>query len=563
MNGVQVLGHFERISDAPDAIPRLRRFILDLAVRGKLVEQDSNDESASELLKRIRAEKARLVTDGKIGKQSLVRDNAEVELPFCVPETWEWTPATYPTFLISDLGRKIQTKDVLQAGKFPVVDQGKMFIRGYCNDSDKVIYVKEPVIIFGDHTRETKLVDFDFVVGADGVKILKPIQIVPAYYFLTLQWLPLDSRGYGRHFKLLRAMKIPLPPLAEQHRIVAKVHELMALCDRLETAQAERESRRDRLAAASLNRLNNGGDADAFREHARFHFRHLGRLTTRPEHIQQLRQTIVNLAVRGKLVPQDPKDEPASELLKRIQAEKSRSVNAGKIKPQRSLPASEDAQGPFRLPTNWRWVRLGELIIDSGAGWSPKSEGYPRSGDNWGVLKVSAVSWDKFLPDENKQLMPGVVPPPATEVHAGDFLISRANTSELVAKCVVVDGEPRKLILSDKIVRLQIAKSCSKKFLGMVNNHAAHARAYYAGEASGTSLSMKNVSRAVIYALLVPLPPLAEQHRIVAKVEELMALCERLEAQLTTTQTESHHLLEAVLHEALKLRTGNDRSAHL
>ena len=181
-------------------------------MRGKLVEQDRNDEPASELLKRIQAEKARLVKDGKIGKQSLVRDDAEAELPFRVPELWEWTPATYPTFLISDLAKKIQTKDVLQAGKFPVVDQGKMFIRGYCNDSDRVIYVEEPVIIFGDHTRETKLVDFDFVVGADGVKILKPIQIVPAYYFLTLQWLPLDSRGYGRHFKLLRAMKIPLPP---------------------------------------------------------------------------------------------------------------------------------------------------------------------------------------------------------------------------------------------------------------------------------------------------------------------------------------------------------------
>ena len=96
----------------------------------------------------------------------------------------------------------------------------------------------------------------------------------------------------------------------------------MALCDRLEAAQAERESRRDKLAAASLHRLNNGADADEFREHARFHLRHLPRLTTRPEHIQQLRQTILNLAVRGKLVPQDPNDEPASELLKRIQAEK-------------------------------------------------------------------------------------------------------------------------------------------------------------------------------------------------------------------------------------------------
>jgi type I restriction enzyme S subunit len=115
----------------------------------------------------------------------------------------------------------------------------------------------------------------------------------------------------------------------------------------------------------------------------------------------------------------------------------------------------------------------------------------------------------------------------------------------------VVEQEPSNLILSDKIVRLQIVDGCLKQFLCLVNNHAVHARAYYAEEASGTSLSMKNVSRAVIYALVVPLPPHAEQHRIVAKVDELLALCDRLEAQLTTNQTESRRLLEAVLHEAL------------
>ena len=317
------------------------------------------------------------------------------------------------------------------------------------------------------------------------------------------------------------------PPLAEQQRIVAKVDELMALCDRLEVAQAERESRRDRLVASSLNRLNNGADADAFRDHAHFYFNHLPRLTTKPDHIQQLRQTILNLAIRGRLVPQDQNHEPTSELLKRIQTEKERLMKEGKIKPSVSLPEISEDVMPFLLPTSWQWVRFGELIIDADAGWSPKSEGFPRAADNWGVLKVSAVSWDKFLPEENKQLLPGVMPPKSAQVRSGDFLISRANTSELVAKCVVVGDEPRNLILSDKIVRLHISKSCDKKFLCIVNNHAEHARSYYAEEASGTSLSMKNVSRAVIYALVIPLPPLAEQERIVAKVEDLMALCDR------------------------------------
>ena len=206
---------------------------------------------------------------------------------------------------------------------------------------------------------------------------------------------------------------------------------------------------------------------------------------------------------------------------------------------------------PFRLPTGWLWVRFGELVEDADAGWSPKSEDFPRSGDNWGVLKVSAVSWDRFLPAENKQLLPGTVPPASAQVHASDFLISRANTSELVAKSVVVAEEPKNLILSDKIVRLQIPENCDKNFLSMVNNHAPYARAYYADEASGTSFSMKNVSRAVIYGLAIPLPPSAEQRRIMTKVDELMALCDLLEAQLIRGQSEASRLLEAVLHHAL------------
>ena len=142
----------------------------------------------------------------------------------------------------------------------------------------------------------------------------------------------------------LRGILIPLPPLAEQHRIVAKVDALMALCDQLAAAKTAREQRRDRLVVTSLHRLNSPTDttetdpldlptrqADAFRDHARFVFEHLPRLTTRPEHIRQLRQTILNLAVRGKLVPQDPNDESSLELLKRIQAEKARLVKEGKI----------------------------------------------------------------------------------------------------------------------------------------------------------------------------------------------------------------------------------------
>ena len=216
------------------------------------MEQDPADKPTSELLKRIAAEKARLVRAGESRKSQPLIPIVPAQQPFAVPTSWEWVSSTYPTYGVSDLGKKIKTKDVLESGAFPVVDQGKVLVRGYCNDPRKVVKVSEPLIVFGDHTRETKLIDFDFVVGADGVKILQPVGIDARFYHLTLQWLPLESRGYSRHFKILKSSYIPLPPLAEQHRIVAKVDELMALCDGLEARLGAADTTRQRLLETLL-----------------------------------------------------------------------------------------------------------------------------------------------------------------------------------------------------------------------------------------------------------------------------------------------------------------------
>src|SRR5262245_1392900 len=162
MNAERLLAQYERIVDAPDAILRLRRFVLDLAVRGKLVPQDPNDEPASELLKRIAVEKAGLEKAQEIRKQEPFAAVADADMMFRLPKSWKWAPATFPAYVRSDADKKVLTKDVLKAGDYPVVDQGGVFIRGYWNDPSKVIRVKEPLVLFGDHTRETKLIDFDF-----------------------------------------------------------------------------------------------------------------------------------------------------------------------------------------------------------------------------------------------------------------------------------------------------------------------------------------------------------------------------------------------------------------
>lgn len=288
---------------------------------------------------------------------------------------------------------------------------------------------------------------------------------------------------------------------------------------------------------------------------------HLPLLATAPDGIRKLRGLILELAVRGKLVPRDPKDEPASELLKRIAQERARLEAAGKIRKSKPFPPVDEGEQPYTLPENWSWSRLGQSVIESSAGWSPSCESRPRENDEWGVLKVSSVSWGTFNPAENKALPPNLEPRSEHEVVAGDFLVSRANTADLVARSVVVKDCPRHLMLSDKIVRLKLSKSVNGQFVNLANS-CFHARNYYAAVAGGTSASMKNVSRDQILNLAIPLPPLAEQRRIVAKVDDLMALCDRLEAEQADAEAAHAKLLETLLGTLTQSNDAADLAAN-
>ena len=261
------------------------------------------------------------------------------------------------------------------------------------------------------------------------------------------------------------------------------------------------------------------------------------RVADAPDAVARLRQFVLDLAVRGKLVAQDAQDEPASELLKRTVGDSALP----------NVPGHSANAFPYEVPRGWCWISLGTLVAESNSGWSPKTLDQPRIGDEWGVLKVSAVSWHEFRAAENKQVLPGTAPRLQAQVKRGDFLISRANTVELIARAVIVEHEPINLMLSDKIVRLVFRHSCNLRFVWIVNNYADFARAHYAQQASGVSPSMKNVTRDVILGLPVPLPPLAEQHRIVAKVDELMAMCEQLEAARATREAARNRLAAASL----------------
>lgn len=523
MDTPELLTHFNRLADAPGAIPRLRRLVLDLAVRGKLVAQDPGDEPVN------------AKEDGSIK-------------PFPIPVRWRWcqlgaialvarggSPRPINAYLTEE-------PDGIPWIKIGDATRGETFIDSTAEKIKPSGLAKSRLVEPGDLLLSNSMsFGFPYITNVRGcihdgwLVIRAKMEFVDKIY---LHRLFLSSHAVGTfsiaaagavvqnlNADKVRQLLVPLPPLAEQHRIVAKVDELMGLLDQIEARQTAREATRRQLTAASLARLSTSDTSpDELRDHARFLLDYLPAHTTRRDQIKQLRQTILNLAVRGRLVPQfTHEDFDESTVTRRVDA-------------------------PFSLPESWRWGRLGDFVTASDSGWSPRTESHPREGNNWGVVKVSAVSWGEFRAHENKQLLPGTHPPLQATIRRGDFLMSRANTAELVARAVIVEEKPANLIMSDKIVRLTLSDLCVPRFIWLVNNYAEHARDYYAVKATGVSPSMKNVSREVILNLPVPIPPLAEQHRIVAKVNELMTLCDHLDAALDRAEAHRTRLLDAALH---------------
>ena len=375
MNAERLLQHYARISDCPDAIPRLRRFILNLAVRGKLVPQDPKDEPASELQKRIAQEKARLVKAGEIKREKPEERTSASDLGIDLPAGWSAVRLSeiavcldYRRVPINGTEREARIEGKSQESLFPYygATQQQGWIDDYLFDGEFVLLGEDGVPFHDPLRTKAYLISGKSWVN-NHAHVFQGILTSPRFLVHYLNVFDYAGRVVGAtRAKLNQAqavtIPIPLPPLAEQHRIVAKVDELMGLCDRLEAARTGREAVRDRLTAASLARLN-APDPETFQADARFALDALPALTTRPDQIKRLRQTILNLAVRGKLVPQDPNDEPASELLKRIAKEKARLVKSGEIRKEKTLPEVRLVDALFDLPVGWSWVRLGSATI--------------------------------------------------------------------------------------------------------------------------------------------------------------------------------------------------------
>ncbi len=533
--------HFDIAVETPDGIGKLRKLILTLAMQGKLVPQDPNDQPASELLKEIEAEKKRLVKEGKIKEQKQLPPIKEEEIPYVLPGNWEWIRISDSYYSIGAKNNQLQTKDYKQSGSFPIIDQGKTFIAGYSDDSEKILRVGAPVVIFGDHTKNIKYVDFDFIIGADGVKVLKPYtSILSKFFYFVIRSYVIPHRGYARHFGLLNENLLPVPPHAEQKRIVAKIDQLMSLCDKLEAQRNERDRKRLTVHASAVSGLLNAPDKPAFNRSWSFITRHFSELYSVTENVAELKKAILQLAVMGKLVQQDPNDQPASELLEDIESEKKRLVKEGKIKEQKPLPPIKEEDMPYRLPRGWEWVRLAHI-----------GEVNPRNSFQdeklAGFVPMTLISADYGVPPTFETRKWHEIKKGYTHFADGDAAVAKITPCFENGKACVFQGLPNGIGAGTTelhVFRNTFGRVFPPYLLSYLKNPMYVKRGI--SKMTG-SAGQKRVPAEYFSLNPFPLPPLAEQKRIVAKIDQLMALCDKLDARLSSASAKRTAILDAVL----------------
>ena len=470
---------------------KLRQKVLDLAIHGKLVKQDPNDEPASILLDRIRAEKARLVKEGKIKKSDLIeKPISEDEIPFDVPNGWEWCR-------LAAIINMLSGQD-FEPSKYNDKGLGIPYITGASNIQDAQILVNRwtetPTVI-------AKQNDLLIVCKGSGVgkmaicnieqgHIARQIQALRnSYKLANLQYIkyvievnlgPIISYANGiipgLPRDILLDLILPLPPLAEQRRIVKAVDELFEQIDIIERSEKELE-----------------------------------------EAANKTRDKLLNLAIQGHLVPQDPNEEPASVLLERIRAEKARLVKEGKLKKKdlEEKPISPD-EIPFDIPEGWVWCRLGD-IGDWGAGATP-FKGNPNyyNGDVlW--LRTGELNNDVVYDTEIKITETALKECSLRLNKIGDVLIAMYGAT--IGKVAIVGAE---------MTTNQACCACSP--ICIFNWYLFYFLMASKSEfiKKGEGGAQPNISRDKLINHLFPLPPLSEQRRIVSKLEELLHEIDKL-----------------------------------
>jgi type I restriction enzyme S subunit len=340
--------------------------------------------------------------------------------------------------------------------------------------------------------------------------------------------------------KILSLIFFPLPPLNEQKRIVTKVDELMKLCDELEARQKKKQETRILINNAALNKLLTADTPETFTKNWQRIGDNFDILYSAPENIGKLRQAILQLAVMGKLVPQDANDEPAAVLLERIKIEKERLVKEGKIKKARTTIKINNTEIPYKIPKNWIWVHL----ADVGHDWGQK-----KPDIEFTYIDVSAINKEKgIISNDVNILQPNEAPSRARKiVYKGTLIYSTVRPYLLNIAIIDKEFKPEPIVSTAFAVIHPFSIIIAQYLYFYLRSNPFIE--YVESQMKGMAYPAINDGQ--LYQGLVPLPPLAEQKRIVTKVDKLMKLCDELETKLTQTQTEREKIINAAVKQLL------------
>ncbi len=560
--------NFGHLADAPNGVQKLRELILQLAVQGKLVPQDPSDEPASILLEKIFDRKEQLIKEGKLRmtKVPIAFDyNEQTELP----PTWVYSTL----YDIGEIAPRNNSEDGAEASFVPMAQISEFYgipaqseTRAWGEIKSGFTHFAEGDVCLAKITpcyqngKSAVMRGLRNGIGAGTTElhVFRAIdELVSPDYVLIFLKSPLfinegiprmtGSAGQKRITRDYFAGKpFPLPPLEEQKRIVAKVDQLMALCNELETRQQKQQQGRVRLNSSALDALLTAREPDEFADHWQRISTNFDLLYDHPENIAKLRAAILQLAVQGRLVPQDPNDEPASVLLERIKAEKERLVKAKDLKKQKALPLVALDEHFCELPSGWEWTRLGIACLNITDGFhntpKPITEGFPYLTAKH--VKPNALDFENCLrvsEKDHKELVS------KTRPRRGDLLVVNIGAGCGTPALIDVDFE----FSFKNVAILNRPDEVHSEYLFYV--FLSRRDSIFEVLTQGGAQPFLSLNR--LRDIVFPIPPLEEQKRIVAKVDQLMALCDELEAKLNQSQQRNEKLMEATVRQLLGTST--------
>jgi type I restriction enzyme S subunit len=565
-----LITNLEDILTATAGVENLRRLILSLAIRGRLVAQAQNSEPAGIILEHAQKQKSALISSGKIKQGKPIPPLQDNEIPFQIPVGWQWarlgmvatriqygyTASAAPNqpgprlLRITDI-----QNDRVNWSTVPGVEAAEDDLAPYHLEAGDLLIARTGGTI--GKTFLIREIEVPSVFASYLIRVSPTCGISPAFLKVfagsDLYWHQLlaASMGTGQpnvNSTSLSLLKLPLPPFEEQNRIVVRVEELMQLCDALEQNNRLVDKQHAALTSTLFDALISSESAHALAENWQLVAKHFDVLLDRPENIDNLEQTILELAVRGRLSAYQEGEEHAENIIHRIEKKSSNSKkNNAKTNDDLEL-----ANAPYELPSHWRWAPLGNLVENMGSGWSPAcEEGERIDSQRWAVLRTTAVQVMQYQWREHKTIPNKLSGRPEIEVHKGDILITRAGPMNRVGISCLVDETPSRLMLSDKIIRFHAADAELVPAFIVLALNAGWTREQINSAKTGMAASQVNISQSDLRRVTIPICSKSEQIRILSKVEELRDFCSRARESLSRLQEVKNKIAEAMLNKAL------------